>query len=1055
MNTFLIVGFILVGLVVIASIVHLVGKVSRLKTYANSIVFFIIIIVLSSASWFLYKLAVQTDEEWYFILLDSIIRAAKGFALGNEETHLGENAETILGTNWYIASKILYLYLSQVASLLFASIAVVSGFIKAAFSKKHNSKVNRHFLGEFFKNFLKKFFTAPSGYSTNILITDLEYQHIKPFLENMSKDLKTKIKVIIPSEFYATQPGQELLEILRLKEIDAYVESINISVIKKFCFFKFPFIKKVNFYCVRYEDLNNLEFSKIAFDFLKIGKQKDKHKDKHKGHHKGRRKDSDEKPNVNRYINFYISYQDEEFAMNFDLETQSQGAIQLVNEYDWVASKFVYENPLTRFYKIDRDHLAQDLKEKPDLHVHFFGFGNINKALLKRMFPAYQLPYDDNQVHYHILDRSGASDGLDKSFLSRYSTFCDLYKCKGFYPQYDFSKFFDAKDIDLMSDEALLNYVDEMVKHIYEVKKDPNNKKKVTNLIFIALSDMRANVQIANKLRMLIKNVSHAYGDVLNQNSFRKSFVIYPYVKDNSFFRRSNEVMENIYNEVLKRKEQNKDASIDALVNDIYDNSPFGYGKQFNGQLLYVFENKYLKNDLELLHGLKEKDKNEHIAIMREIRYAQFKREDCPVVVIGRGGYISDPLRGMIYRLAMHVNNNYASSFKDKLKDRNKSLDPVKDKWLKTNYPKKQSNIGLALTFQTKLNLVGYELKWDKQNVSDSFLKIKGNVEKQRKFIEKLPIWCHDFCKINDENKENANELLKPLGFTQKVSEIKRNYADVLPSLSKEMQKRLDKYKDLSVEDVKKEFYEEYEKAYNDYLKDSKDVDKIFNMLKDYFYLVYLSIDNENLKALTTMEHRRWYIESARYGIVPRLPSGVTYNMLTKTPDEGASFCITTSEGLLAYAFDTIKKMAEDKKIFIKSDVISTDIVKDNKDDVKAVIGQDNTWKIFDSEENKEIFDTKIPADKDWPIKFKVKDGKIIFTNNVPVASLNDLGINAFRFDFNNQDFDEHYLFTNIFKIIFEYDLLAFEEPDKLQNVEQGNKDTTYRFVIRKRDPLL
>ena len=1036
MNAFLIAGFILIGILVIASILHLVGKVSRFKTYANSIVFFIIIIVLSTASWFLYKLAVNTEDKWYFTLLDSIIRAAKGFALGNEESHLGETAEATLGANWFIATKILYLYLSQVACLLFASIAVVSGFIKAAFSKKHNSRVNRHFVAEFFRDFFKKFFTAPSGYSTNILITDLEYQHIKPFLENMSKDLKTKIKVIIPSEFYATQPGQELLEILRLKEIDAYVESINISVIKKFCFFKLPFIKKVNFYCVRYEDLNNLEFSNTAFKFIKT-----------------RRGNS---LNLKGNINFYISYQDEEFAMNFDLETQSKGAIQLVNEYDWVASKFVYENPITRFYKIDRDHLAQDLKEKPDLHVHFFGFGNINKALLKRMFPAYQLPDDDNQVHYHILDRSGASDGLDKSFLSRYSAFCDLYKGKGFYPQYDFSRFFDAKDIDLMSDEALLNYVDQMVKHIVEVKKDPNNKKKVTNLIFIALSDMRVNVQIANKVRMLIKNVSHAYGDVLHQNSFRKSFIIYPYVKDNSFFRRSNEVMENIYNEVLKRKEQNKDASIDSLVNDIYDNSSFGYGKQFNGQLLYVFENKYLKNDLELLHGLKEKDKNEHIAIMREIRYAQFKREDCPVVVIGRGGYISDPLRGMIYRLAMHVNNNYASSFKDKLKDRNKSLDPVKDKWLKTNYPKKQSNIGLALTFQTKLNLVGYELKWDKQNVSDRFLKIKGNVDKQRQFIEKLPIWCHDFCKIEeDTNKESANELLKPLGFTQKVSEIKRNYADVLPNLSKEMQKRLGKYNDLAVEDVKKEFYEEYEKAYNDYLKDSGSSDKVFNMLKDYFYLLYLSIDNENLKALTAMEHRRWYIESARYGIVPRLPSGVTYNMLTKTPDEGASFCITNSEGLLAYAFDTIKKMAEDKKIFIKSEVISTDIVKDNKNDVKAVKGQDNTWKIFDNKENKEIYDTNIPVDKDWPIKLNVKDGKVIFTNNVPVASLNDLGINAFRFNFNNQDFDEHYLFTNIFKIIFEYDLLAFEQPEKLQNVEQGNKDTTYRFVIRKRDPLL
>ena len=1054
-------------LLIAATVTYISIKVTRFRTFAKTHIFLIAIAVLAFVSWISLNIAlVGSGAEWYDHIFSSAMKAAKGFALSNEadKFYTVEQFMTICGDNEALAknmqgaSKVIVQYLLQAAQLLFASAAIVTSVYHLAYSKMHNLGVSfgyitgRHSRG---------------CYSTNVLLTDLSYEHIKPFLENMAKNKTSKIKIIVPTSFYATQAGQELVEILKLNFYDAYVESVNRYVVKKFV--KYKSVGVVNFYSMFTEDLSNLNFAKIANEFLqtKLGQ---KRKNAHK-------------------INFYISYQDEEFAKNYELEKESDNAIQLVNEYDWVACKFVYENPITRFIDIDYKDFAELNKSngfgklsinntEPELHIHFFGFGNINSALLKRMFPNYQLPYD-NQVHYHILDRAAATNHADKAFLASYHALNPMYLNGEYYPQYDFSKFFDATDVDFNNDDDFLSYIKKQVDHIYEVGKE--RAKHITNLIFIALGDMKANVQIANKARALIKNVSRSHNNILTENSYHKSFIIYPYVKDNDFFRRS---PLDDYTVLTDLWDCNFD-NIDNELAEAYKHE--GYHKEFMGSHLYVFENKHskaidkkafkkmikeeydnLKKELAALqkqihHANKERDlidarikeiskvepqgdkinelkgslkniekliknKEQECAKLEEkikkskatvdekeilnlvtkisrIRKAQFKREICPIVVIGRGGYISDPLRGMILEIAKHTNNNYfdvysgfpsVSGIKSNDEIEKMLWDSANNRWLNTNYPKKQTNIGLALTIQSKLKFVNRELKWDRENISYKYTQQKTEKAKEH-FREIYGERYRGY--LIDSEEQLPHDLLSYCDFD--INYGKYAYKDgfdlIKKHLSKEMLKRLNKYNPngIKLEDIIKEFREEYQESFDKYLQDDKSVDeKISSMLIDYFFLTYLSVTNYKVHALTMMEHRRWYVESARYGVVPRLPSerNLNVDVDTKSSDDAANFCMTTSEGLLMYAKDTLKKMVKEGKIFAKP--------------------------LEDGQKNR----------------------------------VRHRGTDIMAFSFNRDDPELDYL-SDLYRVIFEYDLLAYQNTKMLCKIRKDSKYHQYHFIIRELEP--
>ena len=57
--------------------------------------------------------------------------------------------------------------------------------------------------------------------------------------------------------------------------------------------------------------------------------------------------------------------------------------------------------------------------------------------------------------------------------------------------------------------------------------------------------------------------------------------------------------------------------------------------------------------------------------------------------------------------------------------------------------------------------------------------------------------------------------------------------------------------------------------------------------------------------------------------------------------------------------------------------------------------------------------------------------------------------ISAFNFDRNNAN---HGPFKSVFRTIFEYDLLAYLNSEKLYNIEKEHVGTKYRLVFRKRE---
>ena len=84
-------------------------------------------------------------------------------------------------------------------------------------------------------------------------------------------------------------------------------------------------------------------------------------------------------------IHFYVTYQDIEFSSKFAFLSDCKDAIQLVNEYDWIATKFVFQNPLTRLVKINPDNFQNELEKIDNIHFHFLGCGRVSSSLLDKI----------------------------------------------------------------------------------------------------------------------------------------------------------------------------------------------------------------------------------------------------------------------------------------------------------------------------------------------------------------------------------------------------------------------------------------------------------------------------------------------------------------------------------------------------------------------------------------------------------------------------------------------------------------------------------------------
>lgn len=1024
----LIIAYCLAIIIAIVAITYIVLKLSKRKTYARSSIYLVIAFILAFTMWTLVNFSANGSAPWYSNVGGAVSKAIKSFALANNETAIfadefAKDPSIYPSQASYTWTLFCCVYVAQISMLGMASVAIIFGLFKTFLSKRVN-------IISFFYALFKKRGESAYNYSTNIIYTDLKFDAIKPFIENFKKDVKSQVKVVVLLSHAATQDGSELIERLKLEEYDCYTEGLDVYALNKFT--KFAGHISINFYSMFYDDEKNLEFAKLAKKFVLETKR---------GSVLRKRKN----------INFYISFQNEGFNSKVDFENEADGCIKLVNEYSWTATKFVFQNPITRFIPMSPETFDTDLNAVPSINIHFIGFGNISRALAKKMYSNYQLPNDKSRIIYHIVDQNAEESDLANDFLGEYQSMSSVYRnSDNFLEQKDPVGCFVNHSLDVTNDQLLYEYVKNVV-HDIALGKDLPDIAKPKHLFFVSLGNELLNSDVACKIRTYVKSTADAEGNILIKNSNYKSVIIYPYIKSNDFFRQGVDNFEfaaggmiNISKGTIISKEDCLEQfTIDDFREKIAQmcetNGRYNLKNNFESKLSYVFETKYgkvlpyvrlfllqrlasqdranrkKKKDLKEINNIRDKvdtlfkqmsvldekikkmksaapdvdllkvndeyaslvyeynlykskvghlnqkleyldnkrtfadvfaypkqyfwphNKKKYdnekdyvsackVKLLSRYRKAEFMYEDCPIVVFGRGGYISDQLRGSLEYFAKLVNISYWGEPYEIIKPR------MDSEWKDLNHPKRQSNFGVALSLPSKLNVLGYEIVVDK---TQAIARYALADEKEKKELKKLYdirypgfIECYNEFTGNLDSDANVRKMLEETcSFSNDIAiNVKTNKDYYFRFLSDAIKANIDE-NNINIESLKEAFFKTHEKTFANYLKAEKQKDGFYfvdgsmlNMLFDYYAIVYLSTISKKLICLRDMEHNRWYIDSSSNGITPKLKQLITYDFDNKSKDELRNYCMTTNKGLDSLIKLTLIEMIKTGNIFLNED---------------------------------------------------------------------------------------------------------------------------------------
>ena len=1008
------ISFLCAILMAVVALVFGVLKISRLKTFANnSILFIAIVFVLGVVMFgFFYGAthpAMTAIEKTY----NSFYSGIKMFALGNADDvfkSLIEDGKVIVEypqiANWDVekVSLILIRYVAQISALVVVSGAVIAKVAKEVFLHLKGFRVS---FVHFFDIFHKK------SYTQNIVYTDLEYEDLKPFLDNIKNDKKAVNKVVILKTSATTQHGQELGEIIKLEGIQVVNEGLDYRALKKFCMFHK--LWKINFYSMMVNDIDNLAFGEEAAKFYsKMAKSKIFLDCKQMKHKKEKlladfndwkktyetlkaesEKDVDNQEllrevnnaersmkkaeealkfrnrKIYKYkydVDFYISFQDESFNNKTNFYRISNGHIKLVSEYNTVATRFVFDNPVTRLIYEKDANIKEKLDKENNVHVYFVGFGGINQAIASKMLPNYQLPNDNIQVNYHIISE-GADDNTVAEFLNKFPALSSIYPTQKdgkikrpynetFLPQKDVSKFFDAKSVDVFKTNELYQFAYDIVDSINKLMQEDKSSK---HIILVALGNSQTNVDVALKLRTHIRNISDSLNDKILKTNGYKPVIIYPYVKDNKFFKQPSSLFMRMTDAILQNKKDNDDKS--DISKEEYKDMYAKFAKKinkayYNNDLSFVFETNYPK---EVPSPSKRILKKMNVSKKLWYRYfdyfhdASFRYEELPIINFGRGGYIADPSHEALIWLAKHVNRYYCGIDND--------FD-MEESWVKSNYQNQQSNIGTVLSFPLKANVLGYKISYDDSDVFDDYVHFKGK-SKFRKALrfrtckhaenvlearfEKYIETC-DFLENTRKINGYFDVLDRAAGFTNDFNEYLKKNSDNVRKLLGLKGSGL-----LTLDEVRNEFAKQYDSCLKDYylcvdalqkfnkeicdLKsselDEKQKDKqikeleknkeaclvankakLDNMekaLTSYYNIVFKSLLTDDFRIIRNIEHNRWYLDKTYHGVVPRELSKIKQDYgANKSIDGLRHLCMTTNDGLDILEDKGIRKIVEE-----------------------------------------------------------------------------------------------------------------------------------------------
>lgn len=866
-----IVILILAILIPIIFIVFFTFKNTKYKTYCNNTFLLVTLFLLSFFIFFLSGLI--NHEDIGDLIFSPIFKAISMFALGNSVEDLNY---TFQGYPWmYDTYKILIIYVDQLICLLSVSLVILTTFIKTLRAKMFNFGKSIKSLPYIFDLRNKKRCVK------NVVYTDLPFDDIDYFLKKLKKIDGMVLKVVVLLSSTKTDRAEHLTDILKINGYDVSNEYLSVTSLRKMIFAPNG---KVNVYSLFYRDEDNIEFAKIALKLCNSKAMK--------------RKVS------KQLLNFYVSYQDESYNSKLDFSKESNGCIQLVSEYDWAATKFVFYNPLTRILdlgtlKEDKYAFLKKIANPPQLHVHFFGFGNISRSLLNKMFPNYQLPYKDKKVIYHILDTEGKN--LCSSYLSQFDAFNSFFKNKEEYlEQRSFADAFIGYDIDLNKEDQIRKYITDVIL--------PSLKDNQQHMIIIALGASFTNLTLAMNIRRIIKNYSSAFNINLKDKSFKKSLIVYPYIKESNAFMANPLYYGSFINEIMSKRAKDTIPSTKEIVKILTDTNEHGYGerlfdygKDYESSRLYVFDVQ--ADDVTLKECFAKKEdyhlfqktyKNLNpLNFFKHLRRAIYILETVPIVAFGRGGYLRDELSDHIRDLAAMENFSYTSKskiqdIKDKNERKNIKLSDYQialELWNNSlNHYQQMANIGSILSLPYKLGLFGYKFK-----MSENLKEIQNFSLHNQKVIDSINFSLRQPFNINNDIESKDSQLL-----------LTKN--DLKPIFS---EKFLSTYQGeiITYNLLRKHFLKIYK---DDYLEFKKNIVKFketkkgdISLFTDLYALTFdlNRIINQSALIIRNIEHNRWYVLNAEEGIVP-LTKEEILDGFKKSQDGLRHYCMTSNEGL-------------------------------------------------------------------------------------------------------------------------------------------------------------
>lgn len=551
-----------IGFLFVLALVLALGRKTRNRFSAWA--FLLTIFLLSWGSYGILHYLVSNGSSVWESIFQGFYRGASAFALQNSpdifEGAAGENPSSGLA-NTVLIAKVLLLYVGSPVQLASLSLSVISSLYRRFRASFDNALA-------WVKSWPRRLHLHPEKrppYKT-VVYTDMPYRDIEYFLRSLKKDRQMILHVVVPRSAEATGEGEELASILKLNEYAVYEDYLD-----DFSSFKLHLRSglvrgRINFYSLFKEDADNLRFANLALAYCDDLERKAKRKKLRLFLRRLGFKVKDARSIVDRHlVRFYVSFQDEKFNAKVDFMKGSKGAIKLVNEYSWAATKFVYKNPLNRLldFNLPSD-AAGDLAAKrlrgegvSDLHVYLLGFGHIGQALLDRMFPSYQfaLPMGNKgqgsllpsgmppqKVHYHVYDEE--ADEKLKEYLSRYPSFYEAnYEEGGHYferPFLDGEKEnlpFSPHRVKLDSEATYASMAKDIADALSSKRDREAGQLPNQAIAIVSLGSSEANVSAALSLRKAFRRAMAVKNRGFKEWGKRKALVIYPYVKETDAYR--------------------------------------------------------------------------------------------------------------------------------------------------------------------------------------------------------------------------------------------------------------------------------------------------------------------------------------------------------------------------------------------------------------------------------------------------------------------------------------------------------------------------------------